>query len=156
MRQVDLIVVHCSATPNGRRTTIEDVDRWHAERGFQRQAAWRERQNRGLRAVGYHFLIRLNGALDTGRNLDEIGAHARGHNGSSVGVCIVGTDQFPLIAWAQLRANITALMKHYPGARVCGHRDLDSHKTCPGFDVAAWMAGGMEPLAGHVLQVPAP
>ncbi len=152
MRSVDLIVLHCSATPNGRRTTVEDVDGWHVERGFKRASDWRAYFNPKLRAVGYHFVIRPNGALDTGRHLDEIGAHVRGHNASSVGICMAGTDRFTLVQWAQLRSTVTALLKRYPAVRVCGHRDLDPHKTCPGFDVAAWFAAGMAAPSDHVLE----
>lgn len=151
MRQVDLIVVHCSATPNGRRTTIEDVDRWHADAGYKRQQEWRKKMNPALFSVGYHFLIRVNGALDTGRHLDEPGAHVRGYNATSVGICMVGMDSFAAIQWAALRANVTALLKQYPKARVCGHRDLNAGKTCPGFDVAAWLKADMQPTAAHIL-----
>ncbi len=153
MRSVDHIVIHCSATPNGRRTTIQDVDRWHVDAGFRRQADWRKKMNPALAAVGYHFLIRTNGALDTGRHLDEVGAHVRGHNATSVGICMVGTDQFARIQWAALASNVTALLKRYPKARVCGHRDLFAGKTCPGFDVTAWMKADMKPHPAHILEV---
>lgn len=131
---------------------MEDVNAWHRERGFRRSPAFRARQNPALDAIGYHFLIYINGAIASGRHLDEIGAHAQGYNQKSVGVCMAGTDRFTLAQWETLSANVRLLMERYPGARVIGHRDLPKvAKSCPGFNVADWMAGGMAPLAGHVL-----
>jgi N-acetyl-anhydromuramyl-L-alanine amidase AmpD len=152
-RAVDLIVIHCSDTPDGRRTTVEDIDRWHAERGFARSAQWRKRCNPDLAAVGYHFVIYVNGAIATGRDLDEVGAHVRGYNSTSVGVCMVGRSRFTRIAWAALAANIRALLKRYPAAAVKGHRELDMTKTCPGFDVRGWLLRDMVPDEGHVLSL---
>ena len=112
-RAVDLIVIHCSATPNGRRTTVEDIDRWHDERGFERAPAWRRRQNPNLAAIGYHFVIYLGGAVATGRHLDEIGAHVSGNNRTSIGICMIGTDQFTPQQWGALKHNIDGLAKLY-------------------------------------------
>lgn len=152
MRSVDLIVIHCAATPNGKPFTSADIDRWHVERKFQRSAEFRQRQNSQLAAIGYHFVIYLNGACATGRHLDELGAHAAGHNEHSIGICLIGTDRYTPAQWGMLRANVWAMRKLYPAARVLGHRDLPNvKKTCPGFDVAAWLAGDGAPLAGHIL-----
>lgn len=154
MRPINLIVIHCSASPNGRWETTADIDAWHRERGFARAHAFRERQNPGLTSIGYHFVIYTNGALATGRHLDEVGAHAYGYNQKSIGVCMVGTDQFTPAAWDMLQKNITSLSTMFPNAGIVGHRDLPSvRKTCPGFDVKTWLKGEMAPLAGHVLEV---
>lgn len=163
-RKIDLIVIHCSATPNGRRTTVEDVDKWHLDRGFARGIAWRRRQNMSLRAIGYHFLIYTTGTVATGRHLDEIGAHVSGNNRTSIGVCMAGTDKFTAAQWTSLAGNIASLRGLYPGVRICGHRDLSPDenndglvepwewlKICPGFAVADWLAGGMVALSEHVL-----
>ncbi|SOD42312.1 N-acetylmuramoyl-L-alanine amidase [Nitrosovibrio sp. Nv4] len=156
-RLINLIVVHCAATPNGRRTTVEDVNSWHYQRGFRRSPAFRARQNHSLDAIGYHFLVYINGAIATGRHLDEIGAHAAGFNQKSVGVCMAGTDSFTLAQWDALRGNVQLLMDRYPQARVVGHRDLPKvAKSCPGFNVADWLRGDMAPLAGHVLEASRP
>ena len=168
-RHVNAIVIHCSATPNGRRVTAAEVDRWHADFGFMRREAWRKAQNPDLGHIGYHFLIRVSGTVETGRHLEEVGAHTQGNNASTIGVCMAGTDAFSLEQWESLRKNITALRKLYPGARVLGHRDYSPDlngdgqvtrdewtKICPGFDVAEWRNGGMAPLAGHVLEPEAP
>jgi N-acetyl-anhydromuramyl-L-alanine amidase AmpD len=164
-RKVDLIVVHCSATPNGRWVSTLDIDHWHAERGFKRQGEWRARQNAQLGSIGYHFVIYTNGAIATGRHLAEVGAHVAGHNRNSIGICTVGTDKFSLAQWSALAALVAQLQKEFPGARVTGHRNLSPDadgdgtveprewtKTCPGFDVEAWVRAGMVPPAAHVLE----
>lgn len=140
-RQIDTIVVHCSATPNGRWTTAPDIDRWHDDRGFERRDHWRERFNPEYKAIGYHFVIYTDGTVVTGRHLDEVGAHASGHNARSIGICMIGTDRFALEQWQALDDLIGKLRERYPGAKILGHRDLpEVHKTCPGFDVATWLA----------------
>ena len=149
---------------------------------FRRLTPWRPRFNPTLPSVGYHFVIYTSGAVATGRHLDEIGAHVAGANGRSIGVCMIGTDRFTPAQWVALKACLEALAKHYGGTLVpkpsgtgphrqrgalfvCGHRDYSPDfdgdgviepweftKICPGFDVARWLAGGMAPLAGHVLE----
>jgi N-acetyl-anhydromuramyl-L-alanine amidase AmpD len=190
MRAVDLIVIHCSATPNGKPFTTADIDAWHHQRGFRRALDFRERQEMNLAAIGYHWVIYTNGAVANGRHLDEVGAHAKDHNLRSIGVCMIGSDRFTARQWASLRANLCTTLaliaahrgrtdapRRVPspadalalsqslGVRVVGHRDLspdvdgdgtvEPHewlKSCPGFDVSAWLAGGMEPPAGHLLE----
>ena len=167
MRQITLIVIHCSASPNsdglfrgspgapGFLTPAQIIDGWHRERGFHRQPEARKRFNPELAAIGYHYLIYRNGGIATGRGEDEVGAHVAGFNQKSLGLCLIGTDEFTVAQWESLRFLVSALRKCYPDARVVGHRDLSPDqnrngivesfewlKTCPGFDVAAWLAGG--------------
>ncbi|MEG1971301.1 MAG: N-acetylmuramoyl-L-alanine amidase [Burkholderiaceae bacterium] len=174
-RSIRRLVIHCSATVNGDdlfrgtpgkrdfRTPLELIDAWHAERGFNRQAAARSLNNPNLRAIGYHFLIYRSGVVVTGRGIDEVGAHAAGANTDSLGICLVGTDQYTREQWHGLKGCVEALLKRYPLAVVVGHRDLSPDrngdgritpneftKTCPGFDVSAWLKGGMAPLAAHL------
>lgn len=169
MRQITLIVIHCSASPNsdslfrgspgtpGFITPVQVIDGWHAKRGFKRSTEARIRNNYDLAAIGYHYLIYRNGGVATGRSDEEIGAHVAGFNQKSLGICLIGTDQFTAEQWQSLRGLVTALRKQHPDARVVGHRDLSPDqnkngivesfewlKTCPGFDVAAWLDSGME------------
>ncbi len=157
-RPINLIVIHCAASPNGRPQTVADINAWHRARGFKRAPDFMVRQNPELDAIGYHFVITLNGAVHTGRHIDEVGAHAQGFNAKSIGVCLVGTDKFTTAQWSSLRHNVKLLKGMYPLARVVGHRDLpDVHKTCPGFDVGIWLdIAEMEPLAGHVFEGSSP
>lgn len=191
-RKIELIVIHCSDSPNGRTlftgkhgdsnfvTPAQEIDRWHAQRGFHRQQQWRDKQNPELAAVGYHFVVYTSGAVATGRHFDEVGAHARGYNAASLGVCLVGRDKFTLAQWDTLRDHLCGMAKHLEqqrpnpprrfsnptpsealaifvqlGVRVIGHRELDPGKTCPNFGVADWLAHGMQPLAGQILLAPA-
>lgn len=168
MREINLIVVHCSATPNGRWVSTLDIDQWHAARGFKRQGEWRARQNSQLGAIGYHFAIYTNGAIATGRHLGEIGAHVAGNNRNSIGICVIGTDKFTRAQWSSLAALVDRLRQEFPDARVTGHRDLSPDldgdgtiepqewiKTCPGFNAAAWLRADMLPRPGHILEEPA-
>lgn len=112
------------------------------------------RFNSHLQAIGYHFVIYSTGAIATGRHLEEIGAHAKGFNSKSIGICLLGTDKFYREQWDALRDNISLLTQknHYPSARIVGHRDLPNvHKECPGFNVADWLVNDMQPLPGHIL-----
>ncbi|GAB2182654.1 N-acetylmuramoyl-L-alanine amidase [Denitratisoma sp. agr-D3] len=179
MRAIDTIVIHCSATPNGvslfrgvpgekfQTTPVLVIDRMHGERKppFRRDPAWVVRWNPGLLHIGYHFVLYTNGYSATGRALDEVGAHVAGHNAHSIGICMIGTDAFTRHQWDELKDLVNILLKQYPKARVCGHRDLSPDlngdgiveprewiKTCPGFNVADWLAGGKEPLAGHIIE----
>lgn len=164
-RRIDLIVIHCSATPNGRWFSTLDIDQWHAERDFKRRGEWRARQNAQLGSIGYHFVVYINGAIATGRHLGEVGAHVVGNNRTSIGICVIGTDKFTRAQWSSLAALVDRLRQEFPDARVTGHRDLSPDKnndglvepwewlkTCPGFEVAAWRASNMLPPAGHVLE----
>lgn len=178
-RTVDLIVIHCSASPDGVSlfegragepgftAPIEVIDRWHAKRGFRRALGWRKSLNERLAAIGYHFAIYTNGAIATGRHMDEIGAHVYGFNRNSIGVCMIGTERFTMEAWDSLKQLVELLKLKYPAARVVGHRDLSPDvdgdgiverwewlKTCPGFDVAAWIARGMVPAPENVYTAP--
>ena len=129
-----------------------------------------------LKHIGYHFVIGTNGALWNGRSVVEAGAHAAGHNQRSLGICLIGTDQFSATQWQMLRVNVCAMvallararrdveaprgtpdpeqaraMAARLGIRMVGHRDLPAvKKTCPGFSVADWLAAGMQPLPDHV------
>lgn len=161
-RPLDTIVIHCAAVPNGRWTSTLDIDHWHQQAGFRRGAAFAS-HNPELRHIGYHWVIYTNGARATGRHPMEAGAHARGFNARSLGLCLIGTDRFTPDQWAALADQVQHLCRvyHIPlqlataanGWRgVCGHRDTGANKLCPGFAVADWLAGGLEPLPGHVLE----
>ena len=75
-RSIDEIIVHCTATKAGQSFDVEDVRRWHLQRNF--------------RDIGYHFLVLLDGTVQQGRTIAEVGAHCAGHNTRSIGVCYVG------------------------------------------------------------------
>ncbi len=183
LRFVNELVIHCSASKNGDslftgligqsifRTPVEIIDAWHAKRGFHRSSEWRERFNPRLAAIGYHLVIYTSGCIETGRHMDEIGAHVAGSNAHSIGICMIGTDQFKRAQWESLASVVFELEQRYKAVknlRVLGHRDLSPDangdgtieprewlKTCPGFDVASWLKAGRKPDPKHVYD-PAP
>ena len=77
MRKINKIIVHCSATPEGRNVLISEVKRWHVE-------------ERGWSDIGYHFVIELDGSVRIGRPIEIKGAHSKGNNHDSIGVCYIG------------------------------------------------------------------
>lgn len=129
MRKIDQIIIHCSATPEGRNVTVADIDRWHRTRGFQ--------------GIGYHYVVYLDGTIAAGRDEQLAGAHCRGHNQRSIGVCYVGgcdaamrpKDTRTPAQRAALRRLVSELQQRYPGATVHGHREFAA-KACPSFDIA--------------------
>ena len=131
--ETDYIVIHCAATKPSMDIGVKDIDKWHRQRG------WRK--------VGYHYVIKRDGEVEIGRELDEVGAHAKGFNSNSVGICLVGglsedgkpENNYTDEQWIALRETVNQLKLPYPEAEVLGHRDLpDVKKACPSFDVREW------------------
>lgn len=149
-RRIDLIIIHCADSPNGLSFTAQDIDNWHRERGWARMPQWRAKQNPNLTSIGYHFVIGAQGWLETGRHADEIGAHVQGYNANSLGICLIGRDQFSAEQWNALKSLVEKLQIQYPQARVVGHRSLATYKSCPNFDVQAWLQAGRLPLAKQI------
>jgi N-acetylmuramoyl-L-alanine amidase len=174
-RTIKKIVLHCSATQNGVPVTVETIDSWHNARGFKRDP--KAVKDGDPAHIGYHFVILLDGTIHACRGLDEVGAHAAGHNAESIGICLVGgvdskgataekkaQGVYSSAQWRSLENLVRDLRVKTGGAKLVGHRDLspdldkdgvvEKHewlKTCPGFDVGLWMAYGMKPLPGWTL-----
>lgn len=142
MRKITDIVLHCSATKEGQRVTVADIDRWHRERGFKK--------------IGYHYVIYADGSIHAGRDIEEAGAHVGGHNATTIGICYVGgldtagkpKDTRTPEQKAAIFYLLQQLKEKYPTARICGHRDFSPDrngngtiepaefiKSCPCFDV---------------------
>jgi len=127
MRKLSRIIIHHTATPNDREVTIDEIRGWHVK-------------DNGWRDVGYHRHIRRDGRIERGRDIDEPGAHAYGHNEDSIGISIAGTGpDFTRHQWATLEQIVMSLVRKYGIERVIGHRDVGDTK-CPGFDVQLWYA----------------
>ena len=118
------LVIHCSDTPNGREHNAEDIHRWHRERGWD--------------GIGYHYVIKLNGEVETGRPHYWMGSHVKSHNMGALGICLIGRDEFTPEQMSALEGLVIPLTILYPNADVVGHCDLDRKKTCPNFDVKSW------------------
>lgn len=126
---LEMIVVHCSDSPQGRGDNAETIHRWHQEKDYD--------------GVGYHWVILEDGTIQAGRPEYWQGAHVRGHNKTSLGICLIGVDEFPREQLMALRGLCIAAMDRHPKIyKVVGHCDLDPKKTCPNFDVTDWWATG--------------
>ena len=153
MRNIDSIIVHCSATKAGQDFTATDIDRWHRERGFN--------------GIGYHYVIRLDGKLEKGRDVALAGAHCKGWNEQSIGICYIGgLDENGRPADTRTNAQkrvlyqiIIDLQREYNILQVLGHRDTSPDlngdgviepyeyvKGCPCFDVKEFLRSGRELL----------
>ena len=128
MRKIDLIIIHCSATAEGKSFTVADIDRWHRQRGFAQ--------------IGYHYVIYLDGTIHKGRPMELVGAHCQGHNSHSIGICYIGglaadnktpKDTRTPEQKAALLKLLKELKSESPAAKIHGHRDFAA-KACPSFN----------------------
>lgn len=159
MREIRFIVIHCADTPllkpTGDEYTAMDIDQWHKERGFRRQDGWKAKFNPSMQAIGYHYVIGVHGDIWTGRSEDEAGAHVKGWNSPSIGVCLIGGQGqgYTESQWASLEMLTHKLLEKHPKAAVMGHRDFPSvGKDCPKFDVKAWVANHMVARADQIVE----
>jgi N-acetylmuramoyl-L-alanine amidase len=127
MRQIDKIIIHCSATVEGKDFKASDIDAWHKKRGFK--------------CIGYHYVVDLDGTVEKGRDENIVGAHCASHNTYSIGVCYIGgldknkkpKDTRTLEQKQALLKLLKELKCRYPKANIYGHCDL-ANKACPCFD----------------------
>ena len=159
MRNIRLIILHCSATPEGQDFSVEDIDRWHRQRGFN--------------CIGYHWVVYRDGSVHPGRPEEMVGAHCKGYNQHSIGVCYVGglrpltplpkdkTEGDGSLARAHVTHNrpvtmvggrpyvaadtrtpeqrramrklVSELLRRYPHSTVHGHYEY-ANKACPCFN----------------------
>lgn len=127
-RVINEIIVHCSATPEGKDYTLDTIRQWHRQRGFS--------------DIGYHYVIHPDGTVEEGRDVNIAGAHCSGHNSKSIGICYIGgmtadnkkaKDTRTEEQRTNLKALLLAMRKLYPQAKIHGHRDFAA-KACPSFD----------------------
>ncbi len=130
MRNIDKLIIHCSATREcDDSVNASVIDRWHKARGWK--------------GCGYHFIVLIDGTIETGRMIDKVGAHVKGMNKSSIGICYIGglerdgktpKDTRTPEQKESLLLLIKTLNKIYPEATLHGHNEF-SNKACPSFDV---------------------
>ena len=127
MRNINKIIVHCSATKEGKAFNVADITRWHKDRGFA--------------TIGYHYVVLLDGTIQQGRAEMVMGAHCKGYNANSIGICYIGgldengkskDTRTPEQKKALLEL-LKRLKKDYPNATIHGHREF-ANKDCPCFD----------------------
>lgn len=130
MRKINLIVIHCSDTYARMDIGVNEIRQWHLQRGFN--------------DIGYHYVIRRDGAIEQGRPIEKPGAHAAGYNTNSIGICYAGgkgdnnqpeDNRTPEQKQAMYDL-VASLKQQFPQAEITGHRDLPGvHKDCPCFSV---------------------
>ena len=127
-RTINEIIVHCSATPEGKDYTLDTIRQWHLQRGFS--------------DIGYHYVIHPDGKVEEGRDVNIAGVHCSGHNSKSIGICYIGgmtadnkkaKDTRTEEQRKSLKVLLMAMRKLYPSASIHGHRDFAA-KDCPSFD----------------------
>jgi len=128
MRELNKIILHCSATEEAKDIDAGTIRRWHM-------------QGNGWKDIGYHYVIRLDGVVDIGRPIDEAGAHVKGHNADSIGICYIGglkdgkpadtMTELQELAFLDLVRSLRLLFGYMP---ISGHNEYSS-KACPSFNV---------------------
>ena len=130
MRDVSQIIIHCSATREGQEVSVDTIREWHL--------------NRGWSDIGYHFLIGLDGKVYPGRDLDKVGAHTKGQNLNSIGICYVGgvekDGKTPKDTMTEMQD--ISMLELIKSLRLIFGKKLELHghnefanKACPSFDV---------------------
>lgn len=148
MGELKRLVIHCTATPEGREVTSAEIRHWHCDP--------ESKGGRGWKQVGYADMIHLNGDIENLVKYDEddevdpweVTNGAKGYNSNSRHVVYVGgldksgnaKDTRTAAQKAAMGKYVRAFLREHPHAAVCGHRDLPGvQKKCPSFDVRRWM-----------------
>lgn len=122
MRNISKIIVHCSDSDYPHHDNIEIIRKWHVE-----ERKWKD--------IGYHYVITKNGIIFCGRRLETAGAHCRGHNWDSIGICLTGKKIFSEEQFEALRCLVNNLRLTLGTLPVFPHNFYDKGKTCPNFDL---------------------
>lgn len=129
MREIDKIIVHCSATREGQDIPVETIKKWHVE-------------GRGWSDIGYHFYVELDGTIKKGRDIQKIGAHCSKNNRSSIGICYCGgvkadgktpKDTRTESQKESLLHVLKTLKAMFPDSTIYSHNEF-ANKACPSFD----------------------
>lgn len=131
MRVIRLIIIHCSAVRPWQVSGLQDIDRWHRQKGWN--------------GCGYHYVVRRDGTIETGRPLEMVGAHCVHHNQHSIGVCYEGgldadgltADTRTAAQKVAMRQLLEKLHEQFPKAVIAGHNVFDPTKDCPCFDAVS-------------------
>lgn len=132
MRAIKRIIIHCSATPEGKDYTVDTIRKWHKQKGYS--------------DIGYHYVIYRDGSIMKGRPLDKVGAHTVGYNTGSIGICYIGglakdcktpKDTRTKEQKESLLKLVHSLKEQFPNATIHGHNEFAA-KACPSFNVQDW------------------
>jgi N-acetyl-anhydromuramyl-L-alanine amidase AmpD len=123
IKNINKIIIHCSDSDIPAHDDISVIKQWHLARGFE--------------DVGYHFFVKKNGIVQTGRPMHTIGAHCVNQNLTSIGVCVSGKTDFKVTQFIHTRELCEALMDRYKikEADIYPHCHFNKNKTCPNFNL---------------------
>lgn len=130
MRKITKLILHCSATPEGKDYTVAQIRDWHV-------------RGNGWNDIGYHYVIYRDGTIHKGRPVEQPGAHTKGHNANSIGICYIGgctadgntpKDTRTPEQNRALHELVAQLQQQYPGATVHCHNEF-ANKACPSFKI---------------------
>lgn len=138
-RLITKLIIHCSATAEGRDYTAAQVSQWHQARNF---SPYTDPLTGASMYVGYHYLIHLDGTIESCRPEGVVGCHTRGHNNNSIGICYIGglgadgrpKDTRTPAQKSALKGLLGELRVRYPAVSIHGHNEFAA-KACPCFDV---------------------
>ena len=122
MREINVIIVHCSDSDHLSHDNIESIHKWHVD-------------ERGWSDIGYHYLITKNGRVHKCRPVHIKGAHCKERNNDSIGICLTGKYEFSSDQFVALQKLVDDLKWTFGDIDVKGHRDFTNEKTCPNFEV---------------------
>ena len=130
-RDIRYLVLHCSATKLSNDFTVSKLRATHVN-------------GNGWSDIGYHYYVTKDGKVHTCRPEDKVGAHVKGFNQKSIGICYEGglledgtpADTRTAEQIRSLHFLLKDLIRKYPEAEIVGHRDLLKYRTkaCPCFD----------------------
>ncbi len=128
MREINKMIIHCSATPPDMDIGAAEINQWHKEKGWK--------------GIGYHYVIRRNGVVEKGRSIDLVEAHCSGQNKGSIGICYIGgvdengkpKDNRTQTQKESLNRLVASLQLVFGEMEICGHNEF-SNKACPSFNV---------------------
>lgn len=130
MRKITKIILHCSATPEGKDYSVAQIRDWHV-------------RGNGWNDIGYHYVIYRDGTIHKGRPVEQAGAHTKGHNANSIGICYIGgctadgntpKDTRTPEQTRSMHELVAQLQQQYPGATVHCHNEF-ANKACPSFKI---------------------
>ena len=141
MRTITLLVIHCSAVRPDQTSSAAQIDTWHRRQGWHL-------------GIGYHYVVRRDGQIESGRPEWMVGAHCKNHNAHSIGICYEGglnargqpADTRTLAQKLAMVQLLEILHRKYPKALIVGHHDLNPLKACPCIDNVAREYAELQPV----------
>lgn len=130
MRNIDLLVIHCSDSDNPRHDNVQTIKDWHVKGN-----KWKN--------IGYHFIITKDGEVHTGRPIWEQGAHCKGHNENSIGICLTGSRWFSQEQREACKYLVDELLPQFglDYIDVCPHNLFNDKKSCPNINIYSEILG---------------